>query len=266
MGFKNFLHEYFTFNRRERNGVFVLFSIILLLILYLSFADHFYAAKKIDFSQFEKEIAEFEQEQKRINDSISKLRIYYLAGNTIVSDSSETEHNYSKERRFHKPQETYEKKVINSNLGSSPLGRRDNSKKFLRRGEVIELNSADTTELKKTRGIGSVFAKRIVKFRDALGGFVNKEQLLEVYGFDKEKFDLISSQLILNTSSVKMININSASVYDLEKHPYINTSAAVEIFTRRTTVGDYTDIKEIEKLGFIDEKLFNKIAPYLSIE
>ena len=256
MGFKNFLHEYFTFNRRERNGVFVLLSIILLLILYLSFADYFYSAEKIDFSRFEKEINEFEAEQKKLADSISEMRTHYFTGDPIVSDSNKTESNDSKEKNFHTSQKVYQKKTKNGNFLF--LGRS--------KGERIELNSADTIELKKIKGIGSVFAKRIVKFRDALGGFVTKEQLLEVYGLDRERFDLISLQITLEDAHIKKININSASVYDLEKHPYINKRLAVAIFTHRTTVGDYTNVKDINTLVLTDEKLYDKIAPYLAVE
>lgn len=231
-------------------------SIVLLLIFYLSFADHFYSTEKIDFSHFETEINAFEAEQKRLSDSISEIRTHYFTGNTVLDSGEKTESNYFEEGNFQISQKVYQKKVKNGNFS-----RLERSRK-----EMIELNSADTIELKKIKGIGSVFAKRIVKFRDALGGFVNKEQLLEVYGFDQEKFDLISLQTTLENVHVKKININSASVYDLEKHPYVSKKAAVAIFTHRVAVGDYTDVRDIKMLGLIDEKLYDKIVPYLSIE
>ena len=68
MGFKNILRDYFTFNRRQRNGVFILLSIILILILYLSFSDRFFSHEKIDFSKFEKDIAEFEAQLAQSRD------------------------------------------------------------------------------------------------------------------------------------------------------------------------------------------------------
>ena len=131
---------------------------------------------------------------------------------------------------------------------------------------VVELNSADTTELKKLKGIGSVFAKRIVKFRDALGGFVRKEQLLEVYGFDKEKFDLVSPQTTLDISKAKKININSASVDDLRKHPYMDKTTATKIFWHRVNKGDYSDVSDIKKLNLVGEELYGKIEPYLTVK
>ena len=47
---------------------------------------------------------------------------------------------------------------------------------------VVEINTADSAELMRLNGIGASFSRRIVKYRNLLGGFISKEQLLEVYG------------------------------------------------------------------------------------
>lgn len=60
---------------------------------------------------------------------------------------------------------------------------------------LIELNTADTTSLKTVRGIGSVFANRIVKYRKLIGGFHSKEELLKVYGIDEERYVGIAPQV-----------------------------------------------------------------------
>ena len=89
---------------------------------------------------------------------------------------------------------------------------------------------------------------------------------MEVYGFDKEKFDLISPQITVDVSIVKKININSASVDDLKKHPYMNKKAAVAIYMHRVNNGDFKSVQEIKELNFVSDSLFNKIAPYLKVE
>ena len=48
----------------------------------------------------------------------------------------------------------------------------------------VDINKADTSDLKKINGIGTVLASRIVKYRNKLGGFTNSEHLKEVYGLD----------------------------------------------------------------------------------
>src|SRR3569833_3197280 len=53
---------------------------------------------------------------------------------------------------------------------------------------VIELNSADSAKLTELKGIGPSFARRIINYRNRLGGFINKEQLKEVYGMDDDRY------------------------------------------------------------------------------
>ena len=79
----------------------------------------------------------------------------------------------------------------------------------------IDINSADTTLFKSLPGIGSVYATRIVKYRNLLGGFVEITQLKEVYGIKPELFDQIKSQLFISTKMVKKIAADS-----LWKRPY----------------------------------------------
>lgn len=239
MSFKNSLRDYFTFNRRERNGIFVLLSIIVVLLIYLSLSDRFYQDTPVDFSKFENEISNFEAQQKRMADSVPD------------EDSSE-----NSERR------SFGKKNASPPIPPFPLPPLQRERGL--GGEVLELNSADTSALKELNGIGPAFAKRIIAYREKLGGFVNKEQLMEVYGFDKEKFDLVSSYVEIDVSKVKRININSASVDDLRKHPYCDKKSAVKIFMQRVDHGDYTDVQDIRKLNLADDAVFTKLVPYLS--
>ncbi|MDR0743893.1 MAG: helix-hairpin-helix domain-containing protein, partial [Tannerella sp.] len=59
------------------------------------------------------------------------------------------------------------------------------------KGTVVELNTADTVILKKVPGIGSAFSKRIVNYRNLLGGYYSVTQLSEVYGIDEEKYNAL---------------------------------------------------------------------------
>src|SRR5690606_9841495 len=64
--------------------------------------------------------------------------------------------------------------------------------------ERFDLNTADTAQLVRVYGIGPVLSKRIVKFRERLGGFVAPEQVYEVYGLDSA-----TATRLLNTSYLK---------------------------------------------------------------
>ena len=75
-------------------------------------------------------------------------------------------------------------------------------------GTVVELNSADTTILKRVPGIGSAFARRIVNFRAALGGFHSVEQLSEVYGIDAERYRALRPWFAVDTAAIRPLAVN----------------------------------------------------------
>ena len=88
----------------------------------------------------------------------------------------------------------------------------------LKPGATIDLNSADTTLLKRVPGIGSSFARRIVKYRDLLGGYYVVEQLQEVYGMDRERYDAIHPYFTVGTA-VRPLTLTIDSI---SYHPYLS--------------------------------------------
>lgn len=130
----------------------------------------------------------------------------------------------------------------------------------------IELNSADSAGLVMLRGIGPAFAARIIKYRNLLGGYVRKEQLLEVYGLDSSKYAEIENQLIVNPQQLSKININLAGKEELGKHPYIKYKLANAIVLYRQRHGSFKNIDELKKIYLIDQHTFEKISPYLVVE
>ena len=88
----------------------------------------------------------------------------------------------------------------------------------LKPGATIDLNTADTTLLKRVPGIGSSFARRIVKYRELLGGYYVVEQLQEVYGMDRERYDAIYPYFTVGTA-VRPLTLPIASI---GYHPYLS--------------------------------------------
>lgn len=237
---KQIIRDYLTFNRRERNGVFVLLCIILLLTLYLSFSGFFYPTEEVDLSKFEKEVREFEEQFRKKEDSMENSRP--RAADTGFSGRKD---NKGAGRQFPYSQGMHNKKYVMV---------------------MVELNAADTAALISLRGIGPGFAKRIVKFRDLLGGFIRKEQLLEVYGFDQERYDLVAPQVMLDTSLVKKLNINTASADELGRHPYIGRKTASKIYWYRVNHGSYSDVSDVLKYNLAEDQLYSKLAGYLTVK
>ena len=131
---------------------------------------------------------------------------------------------------------------------------------------VVNINTADTTELKKLRGIGPSFSKRIVKYRDMLGRFHSLEQLLEVYGMEHERFNSVLPNLELGEVELDRIDLNSATAEDLRSHPYLNWTRANAIVAYRNNHGSYKTTQEVQNTDLVDDSLFAKLAPYLTVE
>lgn len=125
---------------------------------------------------------------------------------------------------------------------------------------IVELNSADTTALLYIRGIGSVTAKRIVNYRDKLGGYVRVEQALEA-GVN----DSVLQHLTVVAKVTKPIRINSSSAAVMAKHPYMTYTQAVAIEDLRHKRTIKT-LDQIEKLGCFTAEEWEKVKPYLSLE
>jgi DNA uptake protein ComE-like DNA-binding protein len=89
-------------------------------------------------------------------------------------------------------------------------------------GQKVDLNRCDTTLLKQVPGIGSSFAKRIVGYRDLLGGYHKVEQLMEVYGLDEDKYHSLKEWFVIGNDPIATINVNNADFKSILRHPYIS--------------------------------------------
>lgn len=157
-----------------------------------------------------------------------------------------------------------------SSANNSRTFRRSNktSRRAKKTDETVEINSADTTTFKKLRGIGSGYARMIVNYREKLGGFYNTNQILEVYKFPKETYDKIKNQLVVDTTQIRKILINTASVKELKSHPYISYYQALSIVENRELQPQmrYNSLYDMIVDEDLKEADILKIAPYLSFE
>jgi DNA uptake protein ComE-like DNA-binding protein len=156
------------------------------------------------------------------------------------------------------------------NLPSGPPRRERNFTPSTRRSErpgvtkTFDINTADTLHLKTVYGIGPVLATRIIKFRDALGGFVRREQLYEVYGLDSTVVQrLLKSVFITPDFIPEKVNINTADEQKLSGHPYIRRKFAGAMISYRFQHGDFMDITDIKKLSIMRPEEIERLLPYL---
>jgi competence protein ComEA len=139
-------------------------------------------------------------------------------------------------------------------------------KTYSLRYTVIDINSADTTAFIALPGIGSKLAARIVNFRDKLGGFYSVAQVGETYGLPDSTFQKIKQYLKLENTSIRKININTATGDELKAHPYIKWALANPIIAYRNEHGSFAKVEGIKKIMVVTEDIYNKVAPYLTTQ
>lgn len=136
-------------------------------------------------------------------------------------------------------------------------------KVFKKNKILIDINFADENELIKLNGVGEVLSKRILKYRDLLGGFVRVEQLTEVYGLSSETYEKIKDQIIIDTKMMKKIKINIIDQDGLSEFPYINKKQAQILINFRNQHGNFKNINDIYNIKSIDKEFIEKIEPYI---
>jgi competence ComEA-like helix-hairpin-helix protein len=137
---------------------------------------------------------------------------------------------------------------------------------YTSRYSIIDINTADTTGFISLPGIGSRLAARIVTFREKLGGFYSIDQVAETYGLPDSTFQKIKQYLKLENTTIKKININTATIDELKAHPYIKYSIANPIVAYRNEHGSFTKLEELKKVMAVKDDVYKKILPYLSLQ
>ncbi|MFI5220332.1 MAG: helix-hairpin-helix domain-containing protein [Bacteroidia bacterium] len=324
MSFKNIkshIKDYFTFTSRERNSLFILICISLLLIGGLFYFRFEKPSTPIDFSEFEKEIDAFEkrltgdsiryaEERKQkfsrkdsaqSNLTVSETSLFNFNPNNLPDSlwiklglnerTVRTIKNYeSKGGKFYKKEDvkkiyglhedmyarlepfiilpetkSISKQKTETKKDSANNNQREQFTKIPQPIIVFDLNKATVEELKTLKGVGDFKANSIIKYKNMLGGYVKKEQLLEAYGMTDSLYNEIKNHFEIKTKMIRPVNINSNDETEM-KHPYISKQLARLFISYRKMHGDFKDVNELKKISFMEVELFAKLEPYLAVE
>lgn len=232
--------EAFTFSRSEKRGLFLLTTLVIVSII----------ARVIYFRCIPPSQVVFQIPLDwSMVDSMaidSQINTRFPASNLHYREDAPNEHFTNKSSRFDSiPKSSY----------TAPF----------KRNRVVELNSADTLELRGLPSIGPWLARKIVQYREKLGGFYSKEQLLEVYRLTPGKLDTIAPLLMIDTSLIKRIQINQVNLEELLNHPYLSRSQAKGLLAYREKHGTFGKVEDIMKCLLIDEKTFEKVHDYIEV-
>ena len=297
-----FINNYFGFNKQQRNGLLILCCVSFILLLVRIFYPYFIVPKKIivkNLPLIESKIdSAYEQSKnkfsKNYNEKINKSQLFVFNPNTVtvaelikLGFREKTAGTFIKyrDRGFKFKQKEDLKKIygvsdylynilepyilidLKSNTitieNKNEIGAKQFTEKKSSSKKIVELNNCDSLELLDLKGIGPSYAKRILKYRSMMGGFVTVEQLKEVYGFTDELYADIKPFVKVNAELIKKININGDDFKTINKHPYLSYELTKQIFNfKRKTPITKDNFKEVLN----DDVVYTKVLAYINFD
>jgi competence protein ComEA len=296
---KSFLFNFFHFNKQERNGVFVLGCIIVFLFSIKLFLPYFGNGNQlVVINVLNSEKNEFPNTQssdveKQVENKVFISSEKFVFNPNTISKEDALRLGFSeklvnrlinfrnKGGKFFKPEdlkklygiserlyEELENYILIPNKKTATKSDSIDYKislvaKKKSSPSLLEINSADSLSIVYLKGIGPGYTKRIIKYRNLLGGFHTINQLKEIYGMTDSLFSLLSSQININSNAVTKISINTIDFNSLKKHPYFNFQSAQAIINFRTKHGKLNEL-DIKSMPIFSEEKLALILPYLS--
>ncbi|MBQ3608130.1 MAG: helix-hairpin-helix domain-containing protein [Bacteroidales bacterium] len=130
---------------------------------------------------------------------------------------------------------------------------------------LVDLNVADSAAFDALPGIGGWFATKMIEHRKALGGYSYKEQLMDIYRFDQEKFDGLKDLVTVSPENAVPYPLWTLPADSLRAHPYIRnleTAKAIVLY-RETTPPDRWTIEALRDAGILTVEQYNRLSPCL---
>lgn len=130
---------------------------------------------------------------------------------------------------------------------------------------LVDLNVADSAAFDALPGIGGWFATKMVEHRKALGGYSYKEQLMDIYRFDQEKFDGLKDLITVSPENAAPYPLWTLPADSLRAHPYIRnleTAKAIVLY-RENTPPDRWTIEALRDAGILTMEQYDRLSPCL---
>ncbi len=129
-------------------------------------------------------------------------------------------------------------------------------------GTVVDLNRADTSELKRIPGIGSGYARQIVAHRARLGGYYAVEQLREITSLP----DSVHRWFRVTAPPGRPLRVNRMDVEQLRRHPYLNFYQAKVIVEHRRKFGKLKSLSQLSTYEAFTEKDLKRLSHYVTFD
>jgi len=296
----NIFKSHFWYNKSQRNGIFFLAILIIILQVVIVFVD-FSSNKQQNLSSpsvlaFQKQIDSLQV----IEVENTKPKVYPFNPNYITDYKGEQLGMslqeidrllaFRKTNKFVNSKEEFQKvtQISDSLLNKISsyfkfpdwVSKRKQSKasflsaetkkypsKYKKAISTSDINKATAADFKTINGIGDAFSERILKYRSKLQGFSFPDQIFEVWGLDKEVGNkIVATFKVIQKPTIKKINVNTATFKELLKNPYIDYQLCKQIFEYRDEVAELQNISELKKIKDFPIDKYDRIVLYLVAE
>ncbi|MHA8097475.1 helix-hairpin-helix domain-containing protein [Aquirufa antheringensis] len=136
-------------------------------------------------------------------------------------------------------------------------------KKLPKKQPAIDINTADSVAWVALNGIGPGFAKRIITYREKLGGFYQVDQLKEVYGLDSIWVKENKAILKVGAGVYRFLKINQVEWKDF-RHPYLPYGQSKVVLAYKKQHGPIKDFETLHQIQLLDQVAWRRLKPYLS--
>lgn len=131
---------------------------------------------------------------------------------------------------------------------------------------LVEINTADSLQLIALPGIGPWFAHRIMQYRELLGGYRQKEQMLEVYGMDTARAESIYGLIRVDTTQIRKIRLNFDDFRTLVRQPYMSYELTKAVVNYRDRKGQIKSFEQLRQLSKNQTESLEKLKYYIDYE
>lgn len=230
------LKEWFFFPKSDRRAILLLASLLVVGLCFLWWREEHHAPTEVLAVRTDSSVVALRKSASRLQ---KQRGITY--GDTVVQHRE----NFYRERTSFPAKRT-----------------KENTEAWIKKlpaGTVVDLNSADTTLLKRVPGIGSWRARRIVQFRGHLGGYSGVEQLLEINGMP----DTILHWFEVKTPPRKVLNLNQTTLDSMAAHPYLTYKQARVILRHKRLHGSLQSLDQLSLYDEFTQEQLERLKPYV---
>lgn len=119
---------------------------------------------------------------------------------------------------------------------------------------LLDINRADSADFDALPGIGGYFAAKMVAYRRQLGGYSCKEQLMEIYHFDRERFDGLKELICVGEAPA--FRLWTLPADSLRLHPHIRSwqTARAIVLYRENNAKEALTLAGLREAGILSEE------------